>query len=50
MFLFDKLIMPIRNYSCEVWSRNEWPILEGLHLQACKYALEVKSSTNTDAI
>ena len=50
MFLFDKLIIPIMNYSCEVWGQKEWQHLEKLHLQACKYALGVKSSTTLDAI
>ena len=50
MFLFDKLIIPIMNYSCEVWGQKEWPPLGKLHLQACKYALGVKSSTTLDAI
>ncbi len=41
---------PILNYSCAVWGHNEWPDLEKIHLQACKYALGVKSSTCLDAI
>ena len=50
MFLFDKVIIPIMNYSSEVWGQKEWPTLEKLHLQDCKYALGVKSSTTPDAI
>ena len=50
LYLFDHTIMPILNYASEVWGETEWPKLERLHLSACKYALGVKSSTNTDAV
>ena len=50
LFLFDHTIMPILNYASEVWGISEQPILERLHLKACKYALGVKSTTSTDAV
>ena len=42
--------MPILTYASEVWGTIEILKLERLHLSACKYALGVKSSTNTEAV
>ena len=50
LYLFDHTIAPILHYSSEIWSFNDWPKLEILHLKACKYALGVRSSTTTDAV
>ena len=50
LYLFDHTIMPIISYASDIWGAHEWPKLERLHLSACKYALGVKSSTNTDAV
>ena len=37
--LFDKLIRPIFNYSCEVWAFTRSMIIERIHLQFCKKKL-----------
>ena len=50
LHLFDHTLMPIMTYASEVWGTIEIPKLERLHLSACKYALGVKSSTNTEAV
>ena len=50
LYLFDHTIIPILNYASDVWGTSECPKLERLHLSASKYALGVKSSTNTDAV
>ena len=50
LYLFDHTIMSMLNYASEVWGTNEWTKIERLHLVACKYALGVKSSTNTDTV
>ena len=48
--LFDKMVLPILTYGCEVWgleNMNVINIIEKLHLKFCKYVLNVKSSTPT---
>ena len=50
LHLFDHTIMPILTYASEVWGTIQMPKIERLHLSACKYALGVKSSTNTEAV
>ena len=48
--VFDHTILPILNYSTEVWGFNDWYELEKLHLLACKYTLGVNLSTPTSGI
>ena len=48
--LFDKLIAPILNYSCEVWGFNQAQNIERVHLQFCKKVLGVKKNTQNDFI
>ena len=43
--LFDKLIVPILCYSCEVWGFNKAKDIERVHLKFCKYILKMKTST-----
>ena len=50
LYLFDDTIAPILNYSSEIWGFGEWAKLETLHLNACIYALGVRSRTTTDAV
>ena len=45
--LFDKLIMPILTYGCEVWGFENLNIIEKLHLKYLIYILGVKMSTPT---
>ena len=40
--LFDKLILPILCYSCEVWGFNKAKDIERVHLKFCKYILKIK--------
>ena len=40
--LFDKLISPILNYSCEVWGFCQANAVERVHMQFCKKLLGVK--------
>ena len=40
--LFDKLITPIPNYSCEVWGFIQANAIESVHLQFCKKTFGVK--------
>lgn len=48
--LFDKLVTPILNYSCEVWGFCQSPHIERVHMQYCKSILGVKTSTQNDFI
>ena len=48
--LFDKLITPILNYSCEVWGFSQANQIERVHLSFCKKLLGVKRSTQNDFI
>jgi hypothetical protein len=48
--LFDKMVLPILTYGCEVWGLENIKvinIIEKLHLKFCKFILNVKSSTPT---
>ena len=44
------MVAPILNHASEIGGFAEWSKLETLHLEACKYALGVRSSTNTDDV
>lgn len=48
--LFDKLITPILNYSCEVWGFIQAKAVERVHLQFCKKLLGVKKTTQNDFV
>ncbi|MCG8045176.1 MAG: reverse transcriptase family protein [Candidatus Thiodiazotropha taylori] len=48
--LFDRLITPILNYSCEVWGFQKSRDIETVHLQFFKRLLGVKQSTQNDFI
>lgn len=48
--LFDKLITPILNYSCEVWGFMQANQVERVHLSFCKKILGVKKSTQNDFV
>ena len=43
--LFDKLISPILNYSCEVWEFCQANAIERVHMQFCKKLLRVQKTT-----
>jgi len=40
--LFDKLVLPILTYGCEVWGFHTANSIERVHLQFCKRLLGVK--------
>ena len=48
--LFDKLVMPIMNYACEVRGFFQANSIERVHLQFCKRLLGVKKSTQNDFV
>ena len=48
--MFHQTIAPILNYPFEIWGHEEFVTLERLHLSACKYILDVESTTCTDAV
>ena len=43
--LFDKSVVPILLYECEVWGFENIDIIERIHLKFCKIILNVKKST-----
>ena len=48
--LFDKLVTPILNYSCEVWGFCAANQIERIHTKFCKHLLGLKISTQNDFI
>ena len=48
--LFDKLILPIFNYACEVWGFVHGEVIKRMHLQFMKKLLGVKRTTQNDFI
>ena len=48
--LFDKLILPILCYSCEVWGFNVGKDIERVHLRFCKYILRIKNNTLNEIV
>ena len=43
--LFDKTVLPIILYGCEIWGYSNLKTLEKLHLKFCKLVLKLKDST-----
>lgn len=37
--LFDKLVEPVLNYRCEVWTMGKAANLGNIHMQFCKHLL-----------
>lgn len=48
--LFDKLVLPILNYSCEVWGFHSANNIERVHTLYCKKLLNVKRCTQNDFV
>ena len=48
--LFDSLVSSILNYSSEVWGTHVAPDIELVHTKFCRKILNVKQSTNCDAL
>ena len=42
--VFDTLVVPIMEYSCEIWGWMESNELEQLHRKFCKYVLNVQTT------
>ena len=45
--LFDKTVIPVITYGCEIWGYCPVDIIETLHLQFCKILLKVNRATST---
>ena len=43
--LFDKIVVPILLYGCEIWGFSNIQVIERLHLKFCKMLLNLKKST-----
>ena len=43
--LFDRVVLPILTYGCEIWGCTNVDIIEKVHLKYCKYVLNVKTTT-----
>ena len=43
--LFDKIVVPILLYGCEIWGFSNIQVIERLHLKFCKMLLNFKKST-----
>ena len=43
--LFDRMVVPVILYGCEIWGYKKRIILERLHLKFCKMVLKLKQST-----
>jgi len=50
LYLFDKLVLPILNYGCEVWGFPTANDIERGHTQYCKNILSVKRSTQNKCV
>ena len=45
--LFDKLVVPLLLYDCEIWGFESLDIIERIHLKFLKYIFNLKRSTPT---
>ena len=43
--LFDKIVIPILLYGCEIWGFSNTDIIEKVHIKLCKLLLNLKKST-----
>ena len=48
--LFDALVLPLLNYSCEVWGFHSSQIIEKVHLKFLKQILGVRHQTCNMAV
>ena len=45
MELFDRILLPIVTYGCEVWGFSNIDLLERFHLKFCKYILKIRRTS-----
>ena len=45
--LYQKMVVPVMLYGCEIWGHEKLDILEKLHLKSLKYILHLNRSTMT---
>ena len=43
--LFDKIVIPVLLYGCEIWGYENLELIERIHLKFHKFILGLKSST-----
>ena len=43
--LFDKIVLPIFTYGCQVWGNGNNSLIENVHMTFCKYIVGVRKST-----
>ena len=48
--LFDKMVVPVLTYGCEIWGFEDLKVIEKLHMKFCKYILGVKNSTSHNMV
>ena len=48
--IFDKFIVPILNYACEIWGFHKSPDIERIHLKFCKLILGVRKTCQNDFV
>lgn len=49
-YLFDKMVLPIILYGCELWGYEKVNILKNVQVKFCKYLLKVGQQTPTLAV
>ena len=48
--LFDRLVLPVSLYSCELWGFHTAVTVERVHLKFCKWVLKVSKSTTNEMV
>jgi hypothetical protein len=43
--LFDKIVLPVLIYSCEIWGYENLQVIELIHLNILKHIFQLKKST-----
>ena len=48
--LFDRLVLPVLFYSCELWGFHTAAAVKRVHLKFCKWVLKVSKSTTSEMV
>ena len=48
--LFNRLVLPVLLYSCELWGFHTAAAVERVHLKFCKWVLKVSKSTTNEMV